>query len=124
MSLVLGPNEYRDENISDTGVMVSMRRQLQGTLEVVAHTILGTSQSGLRMTASKVVGRPVKHPGVAPLARVPCGARRHRDGQPCVAWSVAGKRRCRWHGGASTGPRTPEGIAKVIRNLPNRASKS
>ncbi len=52
--------------------------------------------------------------------RVPCGARRRRDGKPCEAKSVPGKRRCRWHGGMSTGPRTPEGKAKVARNLPKR----
>ncbi|HEV8712664.1 MAG TPA: HGGxSTG domain-containing protein [Candidatus Binatia bacterium] len=34
--------------------------------------------------------------------RVICGARRHRDGQPCRAMSEPGKRRCRFHGGRST----------------------
>jgi len=38
--------------------------------------------------------------------RVQCGARRHRDGQPCEAKSEPGKKRCRFHGGRSTGPRT------------------
>jgi hypothetical protein len=58
--------------------------------------------------------------GLAPpkaVLRVPCGARRRRDGLPCEALSVPGKRRCRWHGGASTGPRTDEGRARSIRNL-------
>lgn len=54
------------------------------------------------------------------LARVVCGATRHRDGLPCEALSVPGKRRCRFHGGMSTGPRTAEGRAKVARNLPRR----
>ena len=54
------------------------------------------------------------------MKRVPCGARRRRDGKPCEALSVPGKKRCRWHGGMSTGPRTPEGKAKVARNLPGR----
>ena len=52
--------------------------------------------------------------------RVPCGGKRRRDGQPCEALSVPGKRRCRWHGGCSTGPRTAEGIARVTANLPHR----
>ena len=52
--------------------------------------------------------------------RVVCGARRRRDGRPCTALSVPGKRRCKWHGGCSTGPRTPEGKAAVTRNLPGR----
>lgn len=51
------------------------------------------------------------------MVRVRCGARRHRDGEPCQAWSEPGRRRCRFHGGRSTGPRTPEGKARVAQNL-------
>ncbi len=32
------------------------------------------------------------------MTRVTCGARRRRDGLPCQALSVPGKRRCKWHG--------------------------
>lgn len=49
--------------------------------------------------------------------RVTCGAKRHRDGLPCQAKSEPGKRRCRFHGGRSTGPRTPEGKARASANL-------
>ena len=49
--------------------------------------------------------------------RVICGAKRHRDGNPCQAKSEPGKSRCRWHGGMSTGPRTAEGRAKALANL-------
>lgn len=49
--------------------------------------------------------------------RQPCGARKHRDGQPCRALSEPGKRRCKWHGGCSTGPRTVEGKARALANL-------
>nr|WP_281383384.1 HGGxSTG domain-containing protein [Pseudoxanthomonas broegbernensis] len=49
--------------------------------------------------------------------RVICGAKRHRDGQPCQAKSEPGKRRCRFHGGRSTGPTTPEGKARALANL-------
>ncbi len=45
-------------------------------------------------------------------ARVRCGAKT-RKGHPCRAKSLPGKRRCRFHGGMSTGPRTPEGKAAV-----------
>lgn len=51
------------------------------------------------------------------MIRVTCGARRRRDGLPCQALSVSGKRRCKWHGGASTGPRTDAGHARAIANL-------
>jgi hypothetical protein len=50
-------------------------------------------------------------------SRVVCGATRHRDGQPCEALSEPGKRRCRFHGGRSTGPTSAEGKAKVAANL-------
>ena len=52
-----------------------------------------------------------------PAKRILCGAQRHRDGQPCQALSEPGKRRCRFHGGRSTGPRTPEGRARALANL-------
>ncbi|MCR9061933.1 MAG: helix-turn-helix domain-containing protein [Rhodobacteraceae bacterium] len=44
--------------------------------------------------------------------RVVCGAKTRR-GTPCRAKSEPGRRRCRFHGGKSTGPRTPEGKARV-----------
>lgn len=56
-------------------------------------------------------------PTVANQARVICGARRRRDGEPCQGLSVPGKRRCKWHGGASTGPKTEEGRVRSIANL-------
>ena len=56
-------------------------------------------------------------PAGANQAREICGARRRRDGQPCQARSVPGKLRCKWHSGASTGPRTNEGSARAMANL-------
>lgn len=41
-----------------------------------------------------------------------CGART-RSGSPCRSLPVAGRNRCRMHGGKSTGPRTTEGRARV-----------
>lgn len=43
---------------------------------------------------------------------VPCEART-RKGRPCRMASEPGRRRCRFHGGLSTGPRTAEGRARV-----------
>jgi hypothetical protein len=56
-------------------------------------------------------------PAATKQARVICGARRRRDGEPCQGLSVPGRRRCKWHGGASTGPRTDEGRARSLANL-------
>lgn len=61
--------------------------------------------------------RTMARPKTTPAKRVPCGAQRHRDGKPCQALSEPGKRRCRFHGGRSTGPKTPEGRARALANL-------
>jgi hypothetical protein len=53
-----------------------------------------------------------------------CGARRKRDGQPCEAKPVANRRRCKWHGGMSTGPKTPEGKARALANLAQYRSRA
>lgn len=42
------------------------------------------------------------------LAWITCGART-RAGHPCKQRDLYANCRCRWHGGLSTGPRTPEG---------------
>lgn len=53
-----------------------------------------------------------------------CGAKT-RKGTPCQCLPVTGKKRCKFHGGLSTGPRTPEGIERIraarrgIRLLPH-----
>lgn len=44
--------------------------------------------------------------------RVRCGAKT-RKGTPCRNKSEPGKRRCKFHGGMSTGARTPEGIERI-----------
>jgi hypothetical protein len=54
---------------------------------------------------------------IANQKRVTCGARRRRDGEPCQSKSVPGKRRCKWHGGCSTGPKTPQGKTRALANL-------
>jgi hypothetical protein len=38
---------------------------------------------------------------------------RTRSGRPCRSRPVSGRKRCRMHGGKSTGPRTPEGRRRV-----------
>jgi len=41
-----------------------------------------------------------------------CGAKT-RSGKPCEKFPLASKRRCRLHGGLSTGPKTDEGRAEI-----------
>ncbi|RDW13113.1 helix-turn-helix domain-containing protein [Paracoccus thiocyanatus] len=50
----------------------------------------------------------------ATTRRVICGAR-NRKGAPCRCKSEPGKRRCKFHGGRSTGPKTPEGKARIAQ---------
>ena len=42
-----------------------------------------------------------------------CGAYARSTGDKCRAPVVPGKRRCKLHGGLSTGPRTPEGRKRI-----------
>lgn len=48
--------------------------------------------------------------------QVVCGART-RTGAPCRSKSLPGKRRCKWHGGHSTGPKTEAGKSRAMQNL-------
>jgi hypothetical protein len=43
-----------------------------------------------------------------------CGART-RHGCPCRKWPMTGRKRCRLHGGCATGPKTPEGRARIAQ---------
>jgi hypothetical protein len=88
--------------------------------------LLRTSRARARAYESGCVpgiSRPIRAPVRARAydsggkPREICGARRHRDGQPCQAKSEPGKRRCRFHGGRSTGPRTEAGKARALANL-------
>ncbi|WP_343040877.1 helix-turn-helix transcriptional regulator [Pikeienuella piscinae] len=51
-------------------------------------------------------------PELSKALRPKCGART-RAGPPCRAPVVAGKARCRMHGGLATGARTPEGRERI-----------
>ena len=46
------------------------------------------------------------------LERSRCDART-RSGALCTKYPIKGKRRCRLHGGLSTGPKTAEGRARI-----------
>ena len=51
-----------------------------------------------------------------PFTDLICGARGKRTGRPCPQKGLFSNGRCRWHGGLSTGPRTPEGKARSMLN--------
>lgn len=62
--------------------------------------------------------RPYEPPPGKPL----CGAKK-RNGEPCRGIGKGKGGRCKWHGGKSTGPRTPEGRAKIAESNRRRAKK-
>ena len=57
---------------------------------------------------------------LAKVLRPRCGAKT-RAGTPCQARVVPGKRRCRMHGGLSTGPKTEEGRERIREAQRQRA---
>lgn len=59
----------------------------------------------------------------AARSRVRCGART-RKGTSCRNKSEPGKRRCKFHGGLSTGARTPEGIERIREAQRQRWAKA
>lgn len=57
-----------------------------------------------------------------------CSAKSKRTGQQCRAPAIAGKTKCRFHGGKSRGPETPEGrersaIAKTVHGRETRKTR-
>ncbi len=46
--------------------------------------------------------------------RVTCGAKTTRKGTPCRNKSEPGRKRCKFHGGRSTGPKTAEGRQRIV----------
>lgn len=43
-----------------------------------------------------------------------CGAKRSSGPGYCTLRPIKGRTRCKWHGGRSTGPKTPEGLARAM----------
>ena len=68
-------------------------------------------------SATKAEAEGRYHSACPPYLRgLTCGAIK-RDGQPCQSTTLCANGRCKFHGGRSTGPRTPEGRAKALENL-------
>jgi hypothetical protein len=50
------------------------------------------------------------------LRGMTCGAKSRRTGQPCKRLDIFSNGRCKFHGGASTGPTTEAGKKRSARN--------
>jgi hypothetical protein len=62
------------------------------------------------------VGNRLRHGvrGGDPTTAPRCGAWSRNTGLPCRQAAMPNGR-CRMHGGASTGPRTPEGLQRIVK---------
>lgn len=69
-----------------------------------------------RQQAAADAGRYYREGRPSYLIGLTCGART-RSGKPCGMTALHANGRCVWHGGMSTGPRTPEGRARALENL-------
>jgi hypothetical protein len=87
------------------------RRTSEGFIRTRRSPLRPATQNGTNR-GRLLHGNPGGDPSLAPR----CGATT-RSGQPCRAPAMRNRRsgeytRCRMHGGASTGPKTPEGIER------------
>jgi hypothetical protein len=87
---------------------------------VTVQAIVGTVNRGAGGMLNKTANEPHAkrrgwlknaNPQGNPASAPRCGARTRR-GSPCGCPAIRGKKRCRMHGGLSTGPRTPAGLAR------------
>ena len=65
------------------------------------------------------MGRHLPRVDWAEFSGLRCGAK-NRKGTPCKRVDIYASGRCKLHGGHSTGPKTPEGKARALRNLTSR----
>ena len=70
---------------------------------------VGLSEAVLEVLETQTREREAQR---AARSRVICGART-RKGADCRNKSEPGKQRCKFHGGMSTGPRTPKGRERI-----------
>ena len=77
----------------------------------LARFCICTNRVNPLLQAAKIMyeHNPIEEPATKPRR---CGAKT-RSGTPCAKYPIAGKRRCRLHGGAATGPKTAEGRARI-----------
>ena len=78
----------------------------------VDHRLICDACAEGECAALQELGLDVNHAPLPRKSRPACGART-RTGTPCRMKIEPGKRRCRLHGGLSTGPKTKEGRIRI-----------
>ena len=79
-------------------------RRFREAFEALGHTVPGWREPPVPLP------QPTKTP---PRPQGICGART-RQGTPCPCQPSGRGGRCKYHGGMSTGPRTPEGKSRIV----------
>lgn len=85
--------------------------------------VLSLSERMEALAAAQLVAFKDREAQRAARCRVRCGART-RKGTACRNKSEPGKRRCKFHGGLSTGARTPKGIERIREAQRRRWAKA
>ena len=99
---------HRMAGVLDLPELVGVTCARRGWADIIA------AQDAARAAAfeAKVAAWQAAEADRAAKRRVPCGAKT-RKGTPCRCLSEPGKRRCKFHGGMSTGARTAEGLERI-----------
>jgi hypothetical protein len=84
------------------------------------HRSLSSAETRARQAAEQAAAEIKARPYVPKPGKPLCGARK-RNGEPCMGRGKGAGGRCKWHGGKSTGPRTPEGRARIAESNRRRA---
>jgi hypothetical protein len=69
-----------------------------------------------RGVPSDLIGQHLPRIDWGVFAPLRCGARTKGTGAPCKLTTIEAGGRCKFHGGLSTGPKTPEGRARAAQN--------
>ncbi len=74
--------------------------------------VLGNNCTATRARYGVLLDGMAQVPPLIPRSLLQCGAKTRR-GTPCRCRPVPGKRRCKFHGGMSTGPKTEAGKQRI-----------
>ena len=85
--------------------------QVEATAEAAAQVKSEAAKSRRKMREALRQAWRVDREASPKLAKPVCGAR-NRRGQPCQSKKLLRGGKCKFHGGLSTGPKTPEGLAR------------
>jgi transcriptional regulator with XRE-family HTH domain len=108
MVLALGLQINLPPNARTGGWSLSWREQADAQFEVLFLAYLARNKKRQAQRLARL--------------RVICGAKT-RKGGTCCNKSEPGKQRCKFHGGKSTGPKTPEGRARIAKAQIQRWAK-